>query len=136
VIYRPLILSKLTGEATLVKSLSAVEVLANETLVKLSSLTIVFPGVPNRKSVSVWLGAVQWWYDPHRLISLKPRSPPWTDSSCTVPPYLTEYMEIGMGIGTTEWQPRTELDTWLLVETSRRALHFHVTYIKYVIKYD
>jgi hypothetical protein len=34
-----------------------------------------------------------------------------------------------MGIGTTEWQLRAELDTWLLVETSKRTPHFYVTFI-------
>jgi hypothetical protein len=32
-------------------------------------------------------------------------------------------------IGTTEWQLRAELDTWLPVETSKRTPQFHVTYI-------
>jgi hypothetical protein len=33
----------------------------------------------------------------------------------------------------TEWQLRAELDTWLLVETSGRTPHSHVTSIKRVI---
>jgi hypothetical protein len=35
----------------------------------------------------------------------------------------------------TEWQLRAELDTWLLVETSGRTPHSHVTSIKRVILY-
>jgi hypothetical protein len=35
-----------------------------------------------------------------------------------LPPYLTTYMEMGMGIGTTEWQVQKQTRT-LLMETSR-----------------
>jgi len=44
-------------------------------------------------------------------------------------------MEMGMGIGTTEWQLRCKLDTWLLwklLEEHHTVLHFHVTFIKYI----
>ena len=67
-------LSKWTGEITLGKSLYAVEVFVNEILVKTSSLMVVFPGIPNRKSVSVWLeaemcGVAAALYNHHHLIS-------------------------------------------------------------------
>jgi hypothetical protein len=32
-------------------------------------------------------------------------------------------------VGTTEWQLSVELDTWLVVETSRITPYLHVTYI-------
>jgi hypothetical protein len=44
-------------------------------------------------------------------------------------------MEMGMGIGTAEWQLCAELDAWP-VETSGRTPHLHVTSIKCIIKYD
>jgi hypothetical protein len=43
-----------------------------------------------------------------------------------------------MGIGTTEWQLRAELDVWAACGNfpSGRTPHFHVTFIKCVIKYN
>jgi hypothetical protein len=46
--------------------------------------------------------------------------------------YLRTLHGDGMGIETTEWQLRAELDTWLHAETSIRTPHFHVTTIKCV----
>jgi hypothetical protein len=38
-------------------------------------------------------------------------------------------MEMGMGIGKTEWQLSPKLDTWLLVETSSELLEERHTFM-------